>query len=116
MFSFHTHFSSSQILKSHHTANNIGSDGAREIAEALKINQSITNVNLTGMNTTHHSLQIDVFISHSLFIITNFEITPHSEQYWLCWCKGNCGGTENQSIHHQCEFNEYEHHSPFPSN
>jgi len=64
-------------LKSHHTDNNIGNDGAKAISEALKINQSITTVNLESMNTTHHSPQIDIFISHSLFIITHFEITPH---------------------------------------
>src|SRR5271163_2449143 len=82
IFSFHTHFSSSLILKSHHTGNEIGPDGAKEISEALKINQSITTVDLECMNTTHHSPQIDIFISHSLFIITHFEITPHREQRW----------------------------------
>jgi hypothetical protein len=40
----------------HYTGNNIGSDGAESIADALKINQSISTMNLMSMNTTHHPL------------------------------------------------------------
>jgi hypothetical protein len=47
--SFHIHFSSSLILKSHHTDNEIGTDGAKEISEALKVNSSITKMDLCGI-------------------------------------------------------------------
>jgi len=35
------------------TGNNIGPDGAQSIADALKINQSITNMNLGYMTPNH---------------------------------------------------------------
>ena len=37
----------------HFIGNKIGDDGARAISEALKTNQSITYIDLSGMNTTH---------------------------------------------------------------
>jgi hypothetical protein len=47
------------------TANKIGPDGAQSIADALKINQSITNMNLYSMTPNHPLfLLIPHFHSH----------------------------------------------------
>ena len=58
-YEHHSHFQLNSLSLTlnyifHFTGNKIGDDDARAISEALKTNQSITNINLSCMNT--HSL------------------------------------------------------------
>ena len=63
------------IIISHSMNNKIGSSGACSLSEALKVNSSLTQLDLTL------SLWFDIVIVHH-------HITFHEEQYWLFRRKG----------------------------
>src|SRR5271163_515190 len=86
IFSFHTHFSSSLILKSHHTDNKIDSDGAKAISEALKVNSSITNMDLRGILPIIIIFYICITFIDSLILLIFYIFVQLRKSTWFFVC------------------------------